>query len=384
MVTLMGNGLASDMEAPDAVQQWGNLNQWQHAIGTGPFILTDFVDSSSATVTRNQNYSGYDERYPQNKLPYIDAMKILIIPNQPTAMAAVRTGKIDELDGVSLQTAQGMKQTNPAILQIGIPLSHGLDLDMRNDVKPFNDLQVRKAMQMAIDLPTIAQTYYSGSAEPYPDALTTYYMTGWGFPYSTWPASLKAEYTYNPTEAKQLLATAGYPNGFNTNVVANNAADLELLQILQSYFTAIGVNMTINPMDPSAWSSYVSLNHKQDQMSYATLGMLGLGYSPFLQLQDFAKGNSTNWVLVNDPIFNAFYPDALAASNVDDIKQIVLAANEEVAQQHFVISLLQPVSFSLYQPWLKGYNGQSQSVWGTNGPKYLGFFAARFWLDKSN
>ena len=57
---------------PEAVKQWGNLNDWHHAIGTGPFILTDFVAGSSATMVKNPNYWGYDERYPQNKLPYID------------------------------------------------------------------------------------------------------------------------------------------------------------------------------------------------------------------------------------------------------------------------------------------------------------------------
>jgi hypothetical protein len=56
--------------------------------------------------------------------------------------------------------------------------------------------------------------------------------------------------------------------------------------------------------------------------------------------------------------------------------------NEYVARQHFVISLLQPNTFGLYQPWLKGYSGQNQSISGTNGPKLLAFYAARFWIDQ--
>jgi len=47
-----------------------------------------------------------------------------------------------------------------------------------------------------------------------------------GFPYSQWPASLQAQYAYNPTQAKQLLAAAGYPNGFNTDIVVDSAADM--------------------------------------------------------------------------------------------------------------------------------------------------------------
>ena len=66
-----------------------------------------------------------------------------------------------------------MQKTNPEILQISVPIQQGITVDPRNDVTPFNDIRVRKAMQMAIDLPTIAKTYYGGTADPYPLSLTS-------------------------------------------------------------------------------------------------------------------------------------------------------------------------------------------------------------------
>jgi len=80
----------------------GDINDWHHAIGTGPFILTDFVSGSSATLVKNPNYFGHDERYPQNQLPYVDNLSVLIIPDDATALAGLRTGKIDALDQISL------------------------------------------------------------------------------------------------------------------------------------------------------------------------------------------------------------------------------------------------------------------------------------------
>ena len=68
-------GADRTIENPEAVKQWGDLTDWHHAIGTGPFILTDFVGGSSATLVKNPNYWGYDERYPQNQLPYVDSVK---------------------------------------------------------------------------------------------------------------------------------------------------------------------------------------------------------------------------------------------------------------------------------------------------------------------
>jgi len=67
--TIQTQGHYSIIENPEAVKLWGDLSDWHHAIGSGPFILTDFVSGVSTTMNRNPNYWMYDERYPQNKLP---------------------------------------------------------------------------------------------------------------------------------------------------------------------------------------------------------------------------------------------------------------------------------------------------------------------------
>jgi hypothetical protein len=55
---------------------------------------------------------------------------------------------------------------------------------------------------------------------------------------------------------------------------------------------------------------------------------------------------------------------------------------ERVARQHFAVSLLKPMEYSLYQPWLNGYSGQIHSVWmGVGGPSRLSFYGARFWVN---
>jgi peptide/nickel transport system substrate-binding protein len=369
----------ASIEAREAVEKWGDLKDWHHAIGTGPFILKDFVSGSSATLVKNPDYWGYDERYSQNKLPYIDTLKILIIPDEEAAMAAMRAGNLDVTDRVSFRQAQAMQKTNPEILQIGYPDS-ATSLDPRNDRPPFNDIRVRKALQSAIDLPTIAKSYYQGSVLPYPCSISSNYMKGWGFPYNDWPQDLKDEYAYNPQAAKQLLADAGYPGGFKTNIVAANTADLDLLKIVKSYFAQVGIDMEIRLMEPAALIAFTQTDQKHDQLAYG--GSLGSGHEPLRQLTRFQTGSSGNPQLkVSDPVFDAFYPGALAATGVDEIKRIFRDANEYVARKHFAISLLQPMRYALYQPWLKGYSGQFGSIsWS---PQSLSFYAARFWIDQT-
>jgi peptide/nickel transport system substrate-binding protein len=383
--TLEAPDSAQTIEDSDAITAYGNLKNWHNAIGTGPFILTDYVDSISATLTANPNYWGHDERYPQNQLPYVNKIVDLIIPNPATALAALRTGKITAIDAITALQAAGVKQTNPEIAQIPVPIGNCNTIDPRNDKAPFNNIQVRQALQMSINLPQIAQTYYSGQSESTPEPLTSTFMPGWGLPYSQWPADLQAQYAYNTTGAKALLSAAGFPSGFTTDIVANSGADLDLLQIVQSAFSSIGVNMSITVMPSAAFSSFVMVAHSNDALAMRAInqGSLGLTYYPLRQFTKFQTGASSNAAMVNDPTFNAFYTQALAATSTAQVKTILTAANLYVAQQHFVISLLQPYQYALTQPWMKGFNDQYSSISGTSGPLLLFEYGARFWLTQN-
>jgi len=381
METLYAVSPALCMENPEAVKKWGNLNDWHHAIGTGPFILKDFVSGHSATLIKNQKYWGYDERYPQDKLPYVDSVKYLIITDEAISLEAMRAGKIDINEHVSPIQARAMQKTNPEILQITHPDANAFNLEPRNDKAPFNDIRVRIAMQMAIDLPSIARLYYHSSVEPYPATLTSRYMKWWGFPYEEWPQDLRDEYAYNPTAAKKLLNDAGYPNGFKTNIVVDSSTDMDLLEIIKFYFSEVGIDMEIRSIDTASWNTFVRAENKHDQMTHRPGGTIGHCSSPTLDLTWFTKGGRGNG-MVDDPIFNTFIPKAMATTEFDEIKKIMRDANEYAARQHFVIALLQPMAYSLCQPWLKGFNGQFGSAWShVGGPGMLSFYLARFWID---
>ena len=369
--------------AREAVEKWGDVGDWRHAIGTGPFILQDFEPGKSLTLVRNPDYWGSDERYPQNRLPYVDRFKILVIPDEGNAVAALRDGKIAALDQVSIARAQALQKSNPDILQIMTPSPSTPSLDPRNDRPPFNDIRVRKALQLAIDLPTIARTYYGGKAVANPSTLTSRDVRGWGFPYEDWPQDLKNEYTYNPELSRQLLAAAGYPEGFSTHIVVESTVDIKLLDIVKSYFAAVGVEMEIRPLDTASFVNYVLTSHRNDQLVQRSASSLGLATEPIRQLERLRTGAVPNYLMVSDPVFDSFLPRAMAADGINEIKKIVRDANEYVARQHFAISLVQPVQYSLFQPWLKGYSGQFFAVSAASGgPPLYFFYPARFWVDR--
>ncbi|MFC1933008.1 ABC transporter substrate-binding protein [Chloroflexota bacterium] len=356
----------------EAIEEWGDVDDWRHSIGTGPFIITDYVTGSVATWTKNPNYWGYDERHPENKLPYADEVKQLIIPDTATALSALRAGKLDLFNDVGWEQAKSLAKTNPEIVQEP-GLGWGTVLDMRVDKEPFTDIKVRTAMQMAIDLPTIAATYYGGVIEGIPFGLIGPAAPGWYTPFSDWPKELQAEYTYNPEGAKQLLAEAGYPTGFKTNCVVSNNMDLDLLQILKAYLADINVEMDINVMDNAAFTAFVG-DGNHDQMDFSTEGTaypkppnlaLKSGYTPFLR----------NYTHNNDPVFNELYDSFVSCLDLDEQKELSIELDMYALEQHWRVNVMQPPVAQAFQPYLKGYSGETMM-------RHSFFHCPRIWIDQ--
>jgi peptide/nickel transport system substrate-binding protein len=388
LLTTVGGGVNS-FEASEAVAAYTTasnpaITNWHDSIGTGPFMVSDFVDGSSVTFVKNSTYWGYDQRWPQNKLPYLNGEVILIIPTQATAEAALRTGKIDGLT-VTYSDATEIEKTNPDMSVITSPGTYELSVDPRVDKAPFNDIRVRQAMQQAIDIPTIAQTLYNGYASTMPVSLTENQLapSGWGDPYPDWPASLQAQYAFSPTAAEQLLAQAGYPNGFNTNLLltsSNSIANGDLYQVIQSEFASIGINMSITVLPDATWNSIcLGAGRSYPALCARFPGCTGLSSDPFTELSKFTTGNMTDIPNVSDPQIDSWHAQALAATSVAQVQQILQQENIYVAQNHFEICAAQPDFFFLLQPWVKGVTGPPGAGW----PWLPGYFPNGNWIDMS-
>jgi ABC-type transport system substrate-binding protein len=193
---------------------------------------------------------------------------------------------------------------------------------------------------------------------------------------------LKDQYKFDPTQAKALLAAAGYGNGFHTNLVLDSAGDSSLFQIVQGYLADVNITMSISTT--TNFVPQVMVAHSQDALASWVNGTYGLSYEPLIQLQRLHTDSFTDFALVSDPTFDAFLTTANAAASLDDVKTAVKNANLYVAQQHFAISLIDAPQFCYCQPWLKGYAQQASSLGGSGGgPQYFGHYAARFWVDSS-
>jgi peptide/nickel transport system substrate-binding protein len=388
---MQAQGADNSIECPEVVAANTTAStpyiiDWHKAVGTGPFILTDFVDSSSATYVKNPNYWGKDLRWPNNTLPYIDQLKVLIIPNFSTANAAMRVGKIDAYGSMPVQDALAMMKTNPEIVVKQKPQGNEYTLDPRNDQAPFNNVKVRIALQHAIDIPTIAKTYYQGYAVAWPASLTQNQMGlgGWGVAYPNWPDATKAEYTYDPALAKKMLADAGFPSGLTTTLLLENDSDIDLYNIVQSELAAVGVTMSIKTTDPVSWQSTVMTAHKYDGLVARNQGLMGFNFDIFRQFMRYGvPGYQSNYILVNDTVCQKAYNDALAAPSVEAVQKILQDLNLYIATQHFVISLAQPNTFNMVQPWIKGNPGANTLGTATTGTGFGDSVPIGVWIDQN-
>ena len=74
---------------PEVIREHGDVKDWENLVGTGPFELTALDEDSSFTLTKNPDYWGYDEEYPENRLPYVDEIRVLNFADHATIQAAL-------------------------------------------------------------------------------------------------------------------------------------------------------------------------------------------------------------------------------------------------------------------------------------------------------
>ena len=114
-------------------------------------MLTDYVEGVSMSRTRNPNYHDFDEKYPENRLPYVDELKGLFMAEEATRLAAFRTGQVDMIHVAggateikTFEVIESVLRTNPDT-QVGPYFLRALGqigLNIRRP--PFDDIRVRQ------------------------------------------------------------------------------------------------------------------------------------------------------------------------------------------------------------------------------------------------
>ena len=370
----MGQSIHGYVAPREVIEEYGDGNDWKRVITTGAYILTDYVTESAATYEKNPDYYLNDYRFPGNKLPYSDKLKQLVIPDNSTAIAALRTGEIDLLYPLGWEQSEMLETSNPELEQYYIFDSGGA-INFRCNKEPFTDIKVRIACQKAMDLKAIAEDFWGGYPDGNPMGCMGLYAEDFVVRYQEWPQDLKDEFTYDPAAAKELLAEAGYPNGFKVTCMGSlgfGAFDLDLLQVVKAYLLDIGVDMEIQTMDPVSASAWLS--EDKDVMNVG--GTTGVNW-PWIHAfaRDYTP-NPSNYCNNNDPAFNALYDSASTASTPEELQRLSREMYLYDLEHHWRIYLQPAPRFTVYQPWLKGISGENLHA------DFLRVFVLHWWVDQ--
>ena len=236
----------------EAVEAPGGLAQ--NPIGTGAFMLKEFAAGEGALLVKNPDYYLRDKE--GRALPYVDAVRLLFTKDAATETALFRTKQLDIMRVSTLDSLYALMKTVPDLNLYRVPsLGWGdYELSMALDRAPYSDVRVRQALSMAINRDVVAQVINRGDAAlygPFPWVMAGYTQRG-DYSYG----NLGPNYQYNPKKAKELLAAAGYPSGFDMELEWAEFQGWtygEFAQLLARFFEEVGVRVKIRQLETSTW-----------------------------------------------------------------------------------------------------------------------------------
>ena len=367
-----GWGYYSGIIAKEVVA--AGASNWKNVNGTGPFQVADYVQGNSLVFQKNPVYWDTEKIGGQDyKLPFVDKVTYRFIKDEQTFVTALRTAKLDVLEAVRWSHVAELKKSAPKIQWSRYLTNGGQFISMRMDQKPFDDIRVRRAMNLAINRAEIVKSYYGGNAEILAYPMHPSY-TGYYEPLEQMPDAVKELYTYNPKKAKELLAEAGYPNGFAFKVQTSSASvEGDLLQLVGAYLDKIGVKMEIQTLEYGAYFS--AMMTKTNAAGYFMF--LGNTNPTTALRKSFVKGNVWNPAQFSDPGIDAKMAEVLAESN-ERVRQVkVRLMTREILEKAPYIYLPTAYAYSGWWPWVKNYGGELRAGAERPGPIH-----ARMWVDQ--
>lgn len=303
-------GVPTGIISPEALKKWGKDGIADHPTGTGPFKFVESERGVKVVLERNAEYWG--------TVPLLDRVVLQPIIEPSARVAALQKGDIDVALVLPPDSVEPLQSSGQFDVLFGGP-PHVWTWMLNTRATPTKDKRVRQALSYAINREALAKEILKGTAQ-----------VARGFYGPGNPAYNPATkgYTYDPAKAKQLLAEAGYPNGFDMKVFfavsgSGMMVPLPMNEFIQNNLKQIGVNVTYETLEFAAMVAKARLG--LDDETSAVQTSWGAD-DPYFMEQMFSanywppKGNNRSWYQ-NDSVERLM---AQARGEVDDAKRMQL------------------------------------------------------------
>lgn len=319
----------------------------------GPYMIDKWTVGERIVAKKNPNYKG---GWDTSKI-VSDTITFLLIEDPNASYTAYQTGQAQLVKDVPTEEIPSLKKAEDGGDFYVDPIMGTYYLSVQTQKAPFNDVNVRKALSLAIDRDFVANTLMQGTYSP------AYTLTGPGItdadgksPYMDKSSTeyLPSDYETSKKLAQEALAEAGYPNGegfptitYSTNDAGYHKVVAEYLQ--QTYQEVLGITLNVEVVE---WGSFTPLRRAGDY-EMSRNGWVFDYNDPSSMLELFMSSNGNNDGKYANPAYDA----AMQATQIADATQRFAnlhAAEDMVMADYAMIPVAYYQDFWLQSPTLKG------------------------------
>ena len=305
-------------------------------VGTGPFVLAERTPQESIVLERFEDYWG--DKAGVAKATY------RIYEDMTALMMALKGGSVDVCAHLTSAQIRELGEEF-TILEDTMNLVQAVYLN--NAVEPFNNVKVRQAISYAIDRQMIMDVVFDGhgaaiGSNIYPK-LERYFMP-----------ELVDYYTCDPAKAKQLLAEAGYGDGFDMTITvsSNYQPHMDTAEVVVQQLAAIGVRAKVQPVDATTWYSEAYTNR---QFQSTITGLDAKNITARAMLERFVSDNGKNFMNYNNPEYDALYAAARSATDEASQTEAYKAMERMLTEDAANLYIQDLADFVAVRPDLQGY-----------------------------
>ena len=271
-------------------------NQDTAPVGTGPFRFVSRTPQQDFVMERFEDYWGAPA--------WLDKVTYKICENADALVMNLNGGSIDLCAHLTSAQASQLNQSFQ-VLEGTMNLVQAIYLN--NQAKPFDNQLVRQALCYAIDRQSIMDMVADGhgtavGSSIYP-AFTKYFLP-----------ELVDKYPHSVEKAKELLAQAGYPNGFDMTIsVPNNyQPHMDTAEVVAEQLREAGINVTIQPVE---WSTWLDTIYNGRQFQATVVGVDAANMTARAMLERFTSDYAKNFINYSSPAYDALFQQAINATD---------------------------------------------------------------------
>lgn len=316
-----------------------DFNNGKLAVGTGPFRFSEYVSGSRIVLTRNDQYWGAKPAWAK--------VTFRPIPSDGPRVAALLSGDVDLIESPPMQDVTRIKDDprfavrsarSARVIFLGLDSVSEANASVTGEAKnPFKDKRVREAVSRAIDRGAIADKIMGGYAVP-----------AWQLLYGS--ADTKVKGWYNPAKAKELLAQAGYPNGFDLTLSGPNDRyinDEKIAQAVAQMLTAVGIRTKVNLATANVFFPRQAKGEFGFRLSgwQAATGEMSFPLRALVATRDKEKGNGTaNYNKYSNPAIDSLLEQAIETMDNGQRRQLLQQASDLAIDDFAILPLHYEVS----------------------------------------